>query len=85
MTQWLLFAGAASIAAAFAVAIAIWRRRRMARQPAPAFVFADLVGYMTLADARGDDAAPALAREVATSSVLLLRGLERPIAACRVA
>ncbi len=39
------------------------RRRRMARHPAPTFVFADLVGYTTLTERRGDEAAARVARE----------------------
>jgi len=37
--------------------------RRMARHPAPTFVFADLVGYTSLTEVRGDEAAAHLARE----------------------
>jgi class 3 adenylate cyclase len=38
------------------------RRRRMARHPAPTFVFADLVGYTALTEERGDEAAATVAR-----------------------
>jgi adenylate cyclase len=39
------------------------RRRRMARHPAPTFVFADLVGYSALTEQWGDQAAAHMARE----------------------
>jgi class 3 adenylate cyclase len=39
------------------------RHRRFARHPAPTFVFADLVGYGALTEARGDEAAMRVARE----------------------
>jgi class 3 adenylate cyclase len=39
------------------------RRRRMRRHPAPTFVFADLAGYTTLTEERGDEAAARVARE----------------------
>jgi adenylate cyclase len=39
------------------------RRRWMSRHPAPTFLFADLVGYTTLTDRRGDDAAAWVAGE----------------------
>jgi class 3 adenylate cyclase len=59
---------AAAIGAAAALAAAIveavrTQRRRMARHPAPTFVFADLVGYTALTDQRGDEAAARIARE----------------------
>jgi len=37
--------------------------RWMRRHPAPTFVFADLVGYTSLTDQRGDEVAAAVARE----------------------
>jgi class 3 adenylate cyclase len=43
--------------------VATRRRRRMARHPAPTFVFADLVGYTVLTEERGDEEAARLARE----------------------
>src|SRR5581483_1514386 len=39
------------------------RHRRFARNPAPTFVFADLVGYGALTEQRGDEAAMRVARE----------------------
>ena len=39
------------------------RHRRMAAHPTPTFIFADLVGYTTLAERCGDDAAMRVARE----------------------
>jgi class 3 adenylate cyclase len=42
---------------------AMLRRRQMRRHPAPTFVFADLVGYTSLTEQRGDEAAAAVARE----------------------
>lgn len=39
------------------------RHRRFARHPAPTFVFADLVGYGTFTEQRGDEAAMRVARE----------------------
>jgi class 3 adenylate cyclase len=41
---------------------AVARRRWLARQPAPTFVFADLVGYTALTEERGDQAAARVAR-----------------------
>jgi class 3 adenylate cyclase len=49
------------------------RRRLMARHPAPTFVFADLVGYTTLTDERGDEAAARLAREFRRTMCALSR------------
>jgi adenylate cyclase len=49
------------------------RRRLMRRHPAPTFVFADLVGYTTLTDREGDDAAAAVAREFRRAMCLLSR------------
>ena len=43
--------------------VATRTRRRMARHPAPTFVFADLVGYTTLTEERGDEAAARLAQD----------------------
>jgi adenylate cyclase len=39
------------------------RRRQMRRHPAPTFVFADLAGYTTLTEHRGDEAAARVANE----------------------
>ncbi len=39
------------------------RRQRMARHPSPTFVFADLVGYTSLTEQSGDQAAADVARE----------------------
>ena len=49
------------------------RRRRMARHPAPTFLFADLVGYTPLTEARGDEAAARLAREFRRTMCALSR------------
>ena len=49
------------------------RRRRMQRHQAPTFVFADLVGYTTHTDERGDEAAAELAREFRRVMCLLAR------------
>src|SRR5918992_156740 len=49
------------------------RRRRMARHPAPTFVFADLVGYTAVTEERGDDAAATLAREFRRTMCALSR------------
>ena len=38
------------------------RRQRMARHPSPTFVFADLVGYTSLTEQAGDQAAADVAR-----------------------
>jgi adenylate cyclase len=54
-------AGGTAVAAV--VAGATRKRRRMARHPAPTFVFADLVGYTALTDQQGDEAAARVARE----------------------
>jgi adenylate cyclase len=43
--------------------LATRRRRRMRRHPSPTFVFADLVGYTTLTETRGDRAAARVATE----------------------
>jgi adenylate cyclase len=55
------------------VGAATHRRRRMARHPAPTFVFADLVGYTALTEERGDEAAAKLAREFRRTMCLLSR------------
>src|SRR5215207_10371004 len=59
-----------AVATAFVIALAglivmaaTHRRRRMARHPAPTFVFADLVGYTALTDQQGDQTAAWIARE----------------------
>jgi adenylate cyclase len=56
----------------FAV-VATRRRRRMARHPAPTFVFADLVGYTVLTEERGDEEAARLAREFRRTMYALSR------------
>lgn len=55
-------AGGAALVGARQVHV-VRRRRWMARHPVPTFVFADLVGYTALTEARGDEAAARLARE----------------------
>jgi class 3 adenylate cyclase len=45
----------------------------MRRHPAPTFVFADLVGYTGLTDARGDEAAARVAREFRRAMTRLSR------------
>lgn len=49
------------------------RRRRMRRHPAPTFVFADLAGYTTLTEQRGDAAAADVAREFRRTMCALSR------------
>jgi class 3 adenylate cyclase len=49
------------------------RHRMMARHPMPTFVFADLVGYTTLTERCGDDAAVRVAREFRRVMSLLSR------------
>jgi adenylate cyclase len=49
------------------------RRRMMARHPMPTFVFADLVGYTTLTERCGDEAAVRVAREFRRVMSLLSR------------
>jgi adenylate cyclase len=49
------------------------RRWRMRRHGAPTFLFADLVGYTALTDARGDEAAAELAREFRRTMCMLSR------------
>ncbi len=49
------------------------RRRRMARHPAPTFVFADLVGYTALTEQRGDAAAARMAQEFWRTMSILSR------------
>jgi adenylate cyclase len=44
-------------------AVAAQKRQRMRRHPAPTFLFADLVGYSTLTEERGDEAAARVARD----------------------
>jgi adenylate cyclase len=62
-----LSAGVASLAGASLGGLraigAARRRRWMARHPAPTFVFADLVGYTSLAEICGDHEAARVARE----------------------
>ncbi|HEU0024265.1 MAG TPA: adenylate/guanylate cyclase domain-containing protein [Thermoleophilaceae bacterium] len=60
-----VLAGSLAGAAAIGVfgLVATRRRRAMRRHPSPTFVFADLVGYTALTEARGDEAAAKLARE----------------------
>jgi class 3 adenylate cyclase len=62
----------ALVARAHRVSIAR-RRHRMARPPALTFVFADLVGYTTLTELSGDDAAADVAREFRAVMSLLSR------------
>jgi MYXO-CTERM domain-containing protein len=54
-------------------ALATRRRRSMGRHPAPTFVFADLAGYTTLTEQRGDEAAAALAGEFRRTMCALSR------------
>jgi class 3 adenylate cyclase len=49
------------------------RRRRVARHPAPTFLFADLVGYTALTEERGDETAAKLAREFRRTMCALSR------------
>jgi class 3 adenylate cyclase len=49
------------------------RRRRMARHPSPTFVFADLVGYTSLTEKSGDEAAADVAREFRRAMLVLSR------------
>jgi class 3 adenylate cyclase len=49
------------------------RRHRMARHPSPTFVFADLVGYTSLTEQAGDQAAADVAREFRRTMLLLSR------------
>ncbi len=49
------------------------RRRRMRRHPAPTFVFADLAGYTTLTEQRGDAVAADVAREFRRTMCALSR------------
>ena len=60
MLAWCL---AATTAVGLVVLASTRRRRRMRRQTAPTFVFADLAGYTALTEVRGDEAAARLARE----------------------
>jgi class 3 adenylate cyclase len=55
------------------VVAATRRRRAMRRHPSPTFVFADLVGYTALTEARGDEAAAKLAREFRRTMCMLSR------------
>lgn len=52
---------------------ALRRRQRMARHPSPTFVFADLVGYTSLTERSGDQAAAQVAREFRRTMSLLSR------------
>ena len=63
MLEVIAFSLAGLSAAALVALVATRSRRRMARHPAPTFVFADLVGYTTLTEERGDEAAARLARD----------------------
>ena len=78
LIPWAALGLVAVAAVAFA---ATSRRRRMARHPAPSFVFADLAGYTALTEERGDDAAARVAREFRRT----IRGVARPITAWRLA
>lgn len=49
------------------------RRQRMARHPSPTFVFADLVGYTSLTEQSGDQAAADVARKFRRAMSLLSR------------
>jgi adenylate cyclase len=49
------------------------RRWRMRRHRSPTFVFADLVGYTALTEARGDEAAAGVAREFRRTMCVLSR------------
>jgi class 3 adenylate cyclase len=49
------------------------RRQRMGRHPSPTFVFADLVGYTSLTERSGDQAAADMAREFRRTMSLLSR------------
>src|SRR5690242_21851778 len=49
------------------------RRQRMARHPSPTFVFADLVGYTSLTEQSGDQAAAEVARKFRRAMSLLSR------------
>jgi class 3 adenylate cyclase len=49
------------------------RRQRMARHPSPTFLFADLVGYTSLTERSGDQAAAQVAREFRRTMSLLSR------------
>ena len=49
------------------------RRRRMARHPAPTFVFADLVGFTALTETHGDETAARVAREFGRAMSALSR------------
>jgi adenylate cyclase len=56
------------------------RRQRMARHPSPTFVFADLVGYTSLTEESGDEAAAHVAREFRRA----MSALSRQHGACHV-
>jgi len=64
--------GAATVACLVAL-VATRRRRRMAAHPSPTFVFADLVGYTTLTEELGDEAAATIAREFRRTMCALSR------------
>jgi class 3 adenylate cyclase len=49
------------------------RRQRMGRHPSPTFVFADLVGYTSLTERSGDQAAADVAREFRRTMLVLSR------------
>jgi adenylate cyclase len=63
MTELVVWSVVALAAVGLVAFAATSRRRRMARHPAPTFVFADLAGYTALTEQRGDEAAAKLARE----------------------
>jgi adenylate cyclase len=73
MIETVAVAAAAVALTVVAVAVATRKRRRMQRHPAPTFVFADLVGYTTLTDQRGDEAAAKVAREFRRTMCALSR------------
>jgi adenylate cyclase len=64
---------ALAVVAVAARAVTTTQRRRMARHPAPTFVFADLAGYTALTEARGDLAAARVAREFRRAMCALSR------------
>ena len=73
MLEMIAVALSAAAAVALLVFVATRRRRRMARHPAPTFLFADLVGYTALTEERGDQAAATLAREFRRTMCALSR------------
>lgn len=73
MPELALWCTAGLAAAGLVAALATRKRRRMARHPAPTFVFADLAGYTALTEERGDEAAAKLAREFRRTMFALSR------------